>query len=92
MYPRIKSVNSQPTAVAVTCVCGDVIQLLSFSKSSPKHFCYDTHAHYVHLCDPDSSPFSVKKVTLSVCNYLQQELEKKDWTKVVTSAEAHESY
>lgn len=38
-----KSMNSQPAAVAVTCACRDVIQLLSFSKSSPKHFCYDTH-------------------------------------------------
>lgn len=37
-----KTGNRHPTAVAVTCVCRETIQLLSFSKSSPKHFCYDT--------------------------------------------------
>lgn len=50
-----KSENSQPAAVAVTCVCRDVIQLLSFpQKSSAKHFCCDIYADSVHLCDPDS--------------------------------------
>lgn len=36
---RYESVSSPPTAVAVTCVFWDVIQLLSFPKSSPKPSC-----------------------------------------------------
>lgn len=52
------SANSQPTAAAVTCVCWDVIQLLSFSKSSPKHFCSDTHT---------SSQIYVTQIALFFC-------------------------
>lgn len=38
-----KSVKSQPTAVAVTCVCRDVIQQLSFFQNLVQNiFCYDT--------------------------------------------------